>query len=257
MSYPRHQAHYRGRLGRVNHEPTHPVYLGVARLLHGFLRVITTAVWRGSEHLPTTGAAIIASNHISELDPLLLGEYIIWNGRWPHFLAKATLFRNPILLPILKATRQIPVHRGTARAADALGEAQRVLESGGVVIIYPEGTITADPLEWPMAAHSGAVRLSMATGAPIIPVGQWGANFALPPWGTRLWQPKRHAVCLVAGPAVDLGGFTNDREGVRRASAHLMAAITCCVEQARGERAPATRWHQRRKERVRPCEAHL
>lgn len=248
---------YPGHLGRVNHEPTHPVYFASASLAHLLLRLATSKTWQGAKHLPQRGAAIVVSNHISQLDPLLLGEFLIWNGRWPHFLAKSSLFDNRLLAPLLKATGQIPVYRDTAQAADSLLAARQVLSKGRLVVIYPEGTLTRDVLEWPMAAHSGAVRLALQTGAPMIPVGQWGANHALPDKKIKGWRPRRYDISICAGPPIDLTGYPATKKGIQQASAVMMAAITSCVEIARGESAPETRWHQRRNERVRPEEAFI
>lgn len=199
------------------------------------------------------GPAIIVPNHISSLDPVLIGVFLAYNGRWPHFLAKESMFRVPVLAWLMRDAQQIPVHRGSVQAKDCLVSARDALQSGQVVVLYSEGTITLDPDEWPMAVHTGAARLALGTGAPVIPVGQWGASFALPPRGIRPLRVGRWPVTIQAGPPVDLTSFgrdPSDRAAVRAASVAIADAITAQVEQIRGVEAPAERWHPRLARRV-------
>ncbi len=250
---------YRGELGKANFEPTNLAFRALVPSVHHLMRVLTkTPTWRGAENLPTDGAAIVVPNHISSLDPILIGEFLAYNGRWPHFLARANLFDRPILGPLLRDAEQIPVCRGSRRAGESLVEAEDQLDKGQVVVIYPEGTITFDPDEWPMAAHGGAARLALATGVPVIPVGQWGASFALPPRKIRSFSLHRAEITIDCGPPVDLSEFGSqpaDRQAVRAASVRIMNAITAQVEAARGEKAPEDRWQPRQHRRVPRTEA--
>ena len=77
-------------------------------------------------------------------------QFLAFSGRWPHFLAKASLFTVPALGRLLRACDQIPVERTSAKSADALQAAVAAVEAGQAVVIYPEGTITRDPSLWPM-----------------------------------------------------------------------------------------------------------
>lgn len=249
---------YRGLLGRVNHEPTTWVMPLVGPLVRRLLIWFTPSQVRGGEHIPQTGPMICTPNHVSSIDPLLVGVSLAYQGRWPHFLARANLFEHPVLGWLLRSAEQIPVHRGTARAKDALVAADAALERDQAVMIYPEGTITMDPLEWPMVAHTGAARLALRTGAPVIPVGQWGANHALPPRGVHKFKLRRWAVTIIYGPPVDLsdlGGAWQDRAIVHEATVRIMDAITALVEQARGEQAPPDRWHPELERRVPAADA--
>lgn len=247
-----------GRLARVNREPTTGAVRFIAPILHRFLPMWTSRSWLGAEHLPPSGPAIVVANHISNLDPPLLAESLAYQGRYPHFLAKSSLFMVPVLGRLLRWAEQIPVLRGSSQARDALVHAEAALAAGQVVVIYPEGTITFDPHEWPMAAHTGAARLALRTGAPVIPVGQWGANMALPPRKIRKFQLRRWPITIIYGAPVDLsefGGAWADREVARAATLKIMAAITALTAQARGEQPPDQRWHQRRNTHVAPAEA--
>lgn len=235
-----------GKLARLNQEPANATLRLAAPILHRVLRMWTRIEWRGSEHIPVAGPAIFVPNHISSLDPPQVGVYLAYNGRWPHFLARANLFEVPILGRLLRAAEQIPVYRRSAQAKDALIDATAALRRGQVVVIYPEGTITFDPDEWSMAGHSGAARLALETGAPVIPIGQWGANLAVPPRKIRPFRWRRARVTVICGAPVDLGEFGSawdDREAVRTATIRIMDSITTLVEQARGQTAPVDRWH--------------
>ncbi len=115
----------------------------------------------GAAHVPEHGPVILASNHVSYLDPLTLAWVADRQGRRVRFLAKAELFRKPALGWLLQAAHQIPVIRGSADAAGALGAAVDALHRGECVAVFPEGTISLD-LE-PMRGKSGTARLG-ATG---------------------------------------------------------------------------------------------
>ncbi|GAA2183453.1 lysophospholipid acyltransferase family protein [Brooklawnia cerclae] len=248
--------HYRGLLGRVNHEPANRTLAVAAVVAHRVMRLLTVTDWRQGERVPRRGPVIFVANHVSSLDPVIVGEYLAYNGRWPHFLARANLFEIPVLGAALRAAEQIPVHRGSTAAAGSLRDAEAMLDQGRAVVIYPEGTITFDPDEWPMAGHTGAARLALRTGAPVVPIGQWGANLAVPPRGIRPFRPfkrGRYPVTVICGDPVDLSEFAGraeDRETVRPATARIMDAITAMAEQARGLSAPQGRWLPRRKARV-------
>jgi 1-acyl-sn-glycerol-3-phosphate acyltransferase len=116
------------------------------------------------------------------------------------------------------------------------------------LIVYPEATITRDPAMWPMVGKTGAARIALATGAPVIPVAQWGAQRLLPPYAKRpvLWP--RVTVFARAGAPVelsDLRGAAPSAEVLDVATARIMAAITAELETIRAERAPATRFDPR------------
>lgn len=220
----------------ANPTPVQPTYRRLARFAGWLLRRITDQDWDNAEHLPRTGGAIVVSNHISYADPPALAQYLIWRGRWPRALGKSDLWKVPVIGRLARATGQIPVERGTERARDALVHAQDALEAGELIIVYPEGTITADPDTWPMTARPGAARLALKTGYPVIPVGQWGANFIMPgkrPGWPRLW-PRRTLVFRTGAPVdlSDLAGRT-DSEAVVAAGVRIMDAVTALVAQIR------------------------
>jgi 1-acyl-sn-glycerol-3-phosphate acyltransferase len=171
------------------------------------MTVMTRRDWRGMAHIPATGPVIIVANHLSHADPLVLAHFVYDAGRWPAFLAKSSIFAIPVVGPILVAAEQTPVNRGALDASAALDAAVAALGEGKTVIIYPEGTTTREPDLWPMRAKTGAARLWMATGAPVVPVVMWGPQRLFDPRTKRLRPVPRTPVTVVAGPPLDLAGW--------------------------------------------------
>lgn len=135
--------------------------------------------WRleGLEKIPAEGPVIVAGNHLSYVDPLAHGYFVVKAGRRPRFLAKQELFDARFVGTVLRGARQISVERGTGDRSP-LEDAGRAVERGEVVVIYPEGTTTTTHEDFsPGRGKTGAVRLSLATGVPILPVATWGGQF--------------------------------------------------------------------------------
>ncbi|MEO7263014.1 MAG: lysophospholipid acyltransferase family protein [Jatrophihabitantaceae bacterium] len=200
--------------------------------------------WAGLDRIPATGPAIVAVNHISYADPLIFARFIWDAGRVPRYLAKESLFRLPFLLGrIVTGAGQIPVHRETADAAQALQGAVEALGRGEVVLIYPEGTVTRDPDFWPMQAKTGVARLALlAPGVPVVPVGQWGAQDFLDVYSRRFRPWPRKRVTIRAGAPVDLSDFAGsapDSAVLHRMTDQIMAAVRDLVAEIRNEPPPA------------------
>jgi 1-acyl-sn-glycerol-3-phosphate acyltransferase len=166
--------------------------------------VMSRRDWRGMQHIPATGPAILVANHMSHADPFVLAHYVYDAGRWPHYLAKASVFRLPLLGRLLYAVKQIPVERGTIDAVKALDAAVGAVKAGHAVLIYPEGTTTKEPDLWPMRGKTGAARLWLATGAPVIPVVMWGPERLFDPRTKKLRPIPGTPVTVIAGPPLDL-----------------------------------------------------
>ena len=211
--------------------------------------------WRGMENIPEHGGFITVVNHNSYLDPLSYGHFQYNTGRVPRFLAKAGLFDIPIVGTVLRGTGQIPVYRETADAADAFRAAVKAVKAGECVAVYPEGTLTRDPDLWPMSGKTGAARLALLTGAPVIPVAQWGANHAMPPYAKkkRLRLFPRKTLKVLAGPPVDLSAYLGKEptaEVLREATDVIMDAVTALLAELRQETPPARRFEMRRRRAV-------
>jgi 1-acyl-sn-glycerol-3-phosphate acyltransferase len=197
------------------------------------------------EKLPRTGPYILAPNHMSNIDPVVVGEAVWRVGRAPRFLAKASLFSVPVVGAMLRALGQIPVERGGAsRGAIPLSAAKRLIAEGQGVIVYPEGSLTRDPDLWPMRGKTGAARLALQLGLPVIPVAHWGAQVLMPVNSTTIRLRPRAHVRLIFGDPVDLSdlGRVADKAAMATATDRIMAAITALLEELRGETAPAERW---------------
>lgn len=210
-------------------------------LLRGLMRLMTTKDWHGAEHLPAEGGFIAVSNHVTYADPLTFAHYLYNNGVPPRFLAKAPLFSTPVVGWVMRALDQVPVHRGTSKAKDAVDEGVEFLERGDVIAMFPEGTLTRDPGLWPMVARTGAARMALTTGVPVVPVAQWGAQRLLGRYSRILKPIPRKRVTVVAGPPIDLDdlrGKPVTNEVLREATARIMATLTSMVEDIRGEKAP-------------------
>ncbi len=225
------------------------LYRTVAGLIRGMLRCVTRKDWHGQDDMPAAGGFIAVSNHVTYADPLTLAHFLYNSGYPPHFLGKSTLFSLPFIGMILRKTDQIPVHRGTVRAKDAVDTGMKVLLKGDVIAIFPEGTLTRDPDLWPMMARTGAARMALETGVPVIPVAQWGAHKLLGHYSKRVHPFPRKMVTIKAGPAIyldDLRTKPLDNDKLREASKRIMDTLTVMVEEMRGEKAPAERYDMRK-----------
>ena len=197
--------------------------------------------WRGGEHLPRTGGALLAINHVSFADPIYDVAFVICHGRMPRFLAKSELWKVPVVRSVLAGGQHIPVYReSAARAGDAYREAIAALKRGEVVAFYPEATYTADPDGWPMRAKNGIGRIALVTGVPVIPVANWGTQDVLPPHSGRPRLGRR--VTIVAGPPVDLSrwlGGPRTRTALDAVTGAIMVDVAKLVGEIRGEMPPA------------------
>ncbi len=212
-----------------------------ASIVLPLLRLITSHDWRGISNLPSSGAVIVVSNHISYLDPLVFAHFLYKNGRAPRFLGKAEVFKIPVIGRIVAGSGQVPVERETEHATDALAHAIAFLKAGHCLGVYPEGTLTRDANYWPMRAKSGIARLAIITQAPVVPCAQWGAQQVLPAYSKRFSLFPRKKVIVSAGPALDFSrwkGMENDPMAVNEATEFVMAAVTKLLEEIRGEIAP-------------------
>jgi 1-acyl-sn-glycerol-3-phosphate acyltransferase len=217
-------------------------------ILTPMIASMTIRSWSGQQHIPAEGGAVIAANHVSHIDPLTLAHFLNETGRAVRYLAKDSLFEAPVVGQVLAGAGQIPVHRGASDAGDALRSAVAAVRAGEVLVVYPEGSLTRDPDEWPMRGKTGAARVALATGAPVIPVAQWGPQNLLPPYSKRLRLVGRTPVQVTAGPAVDLDdlhGQAGDPEAVHEATDRIMAAITELLAGIRGAPAPEQRFDPR------------
>jgi 1-acyl-sn-glycerol-3-phosphate acyltransferase len=224
-------------------------YHFAAALLRAIAWTMVKKDWHGAENLPKEGAFLAVSNHVTYADPVTFAHFLYNNGYAPRFLAKSQLFTMPVIGWLVKSLDQIPVYRGTSKAMEAVDDGITFLERGQCITIFPEGTLTRDPNLWPMVGRTGAARMALQTGVPVIPVAQWGAQRLLGRYSKVLKPIPRKKVTVVAGPAIDLDDLrgkplTNDV--LREATDRIMATLTRMVEQLRGEPAPAVPYDMRK-----------
>ncbi|MDI3279857.1 MAG: lysophospholipid acyltransferase family protein [Bacillota bacterium] len=124
----------------------------------------------GAENLPRRGGALLAANHVSLLDPVVLGAAV---RRRVYFMAKEELFRHPLLAALIRSLGAFPVRRGTADRR-ALNRATQLLAQGKVVGIFPEGTRSLDGQLQP--PYAGVALLASRTGVPVIPAAILGTQ---------------------------------------------------------------------------------
>jgi 1-acyl-sn-glycerol-3-phosphate acyltransferase len=169
--------------------------------------VLTTVAYRykaeGAEHLPSTGPALVAVNHKSDLDPVLAG---IAFGRQSCYFAKAELFDNRFFGRAVSELGAIPVHRGAGDRA-AIETALAILERGDVLVLFPEGTRYGD--DEIHTFQRGVGFLALRSGAPVIPMaikGSAGISFGL--------RPRLARIRAKVGAPVDLSGLEGRRSPV-------------------------------------------
>jgi 1-acyl-sn-glycerol-3-phosphate acyltransferase len=120
------------------------------------------------------------------------------------------------------------VERGSVEAVRSLDVLVDAINEGGVVIVYPEGTTTREPDLWPMRGKTGAARLALATGAPVVPVANWGAERVFDPRTGKLRLGLRTPVSVTAGKPIDLSrwvGATPNRAVLDEITEAIMLAI--------------------------------
>jgi 1-acyl-sn-glycerol-3-phosphate acyltransferase len=179
------------------------------------------------------GPLILAANHVSPVDPIVLTAACHRAGLAPRFLATGGVFRAPLVGAVMRHCGHIRVDRRTAGVAQALPAAVAALRAGSVVLVYPEGRIGLDPWMWPERGKTGAARMAAASGAPVLPVAQWGAHEVLPYatpkhlLGSLLRALRRRPVVQVRfGSPVDLSGLAGPAGGrARQATDRIVDGI--------------------------------
>ncbi|MBP8953702.1 MAG: 1-acyl-sn-glycerol-3-phosphate acyltransferase [Armatimonadetes bacterium] len=206
-----------------------PHYRFIVDYLLPTLLGLTGGVWTtGRRNVPTTGPALICPNHLSYLDPPLMGPVV---GRRCCFMAKRSLFQIPILGPFIRASYAYPVDRDEG-GRQAIRIATRLLEAGELVVIFPEGT--RSPSGEMLPGKPGPSLISSRTGAPIIPVGLWGTDIVMPRFSGGLHRCPIY-VCIgkpIPAPVAPDGGHVGKAQ-LREHTDLLMAEIARLRERAR------------------------
>ena len=217
----------------------------VAMVIAPILRLMFNIKTSGKENLPQ-GGYILVGNHLSYLDPFSFAYSVyLQMKRVPHYLAKESIFRIPIIGKILPKVGQIPVYRGGKSNEEPLRAAKEFLKAGQVVVIFPEGTLTRDPDQWPMRGKAGAIRLAVELGLPIVPCGQWGVEKVLGNYSKKFRPNPFHVVRVKIGKPMffrELDGKTPTAQELADATDKVMREISAIVGELRGETPPAQLW---------------
>jgi 1-acyl-sn-glycerol-3-phosphate acyltransferase len=185
-------------------------YLTAAMVVKPLMRTWFRIRLEGEEHIPEAGPVILASNHRSNMDPVLLASAV---RRPVAFMAKAELFVGPLGWA-LHWIGQFPVRRGGIDR-EALRQTDAVLARGSMLGLFPEGTRGDGRFS---AVHPGLAYIVVRQRCPVLPVAIFGTERVRRRLG---WLPFASPVRIVIGPAIDLPQSTSDRAG-RRAASELL-----------------------------------
>jgi 1-acyl-sn-glycerol-3-phosphate acyltransferase len=202
-----------------------PLYTVGKFVVGNFMKLGWRPTVEGQEHVPMSGGAILAANHLSVSDELFLGSVV---KRQVHFWAKEDYFimdgvKGAVIGSIMRGLGAIPVHREGGRAAlHALDAAIPVLQSGELVGIFPEGTRSADGKLH--RGRTGVARLAMEAGVPVIPVGFIGTE-EVQPIGHRVPRLFKGEVTVKFGPPLDFSSRSSERSEMRAITDEIMKEI--------------------------------
>ena len=188
-----------------------PRYAQVRRVFGGFVRAVYRLEVVGAENIPSSGGAVIAGNHESILDGIILGAAV---ERDLCFLGKSELWRLRPLAWLLDGIGAIRIERGRGDV-EALARAVSALEAGRVVAIFPQGAVRGDR-RW----RRGAARLALATGVPIVPVRLVGTARALS--RTRIGFPRLR---IVFGEPIPVVATPDDPDAATELTERMRVAI--------------------------------
>ncbi len=234
--------------------PGHGERLGAAWwLVIGVLYVPVSLLirirYRNLAKLPQSGGAIIVTNHVSHIDPLLVAKLVIDGARRPRFLAKDSIFDVFAVGAAMRWMGHIPVRRGTTVARQSFDAAVAALNAGGVIVLHPEGTVTRDPAGWPMAGKTGAARLALlAPDVPVVPIAQWGVQNSIDLYAKKVRLLPRPKHVLSVGAPIDLAAYRGrppDAQTLRAVTEVIMKRLRSDVAELRGlpePDAPLYRW---------------
>lgn len=177
-------------------ETVYPPVIGLALTIFKLMGwEITTS---GTEHIPASGPAVLATNHVGYLDFVFVGYAARRRKRLVRFMAKQEVFEHKIAGPLMRGMKHIPADR-YGKADAAISHSVSALRSGEIVGMFPEGTISRSFV--PSVAKTGAARIAMEAGAPLIPGAVWGTQRILTKGRPKNFQRKL-AITVDLGPPV-------------------------------------------------------
>ena len=196
----------------------------------GLARACFDVRFSGMGNIPRRGPSIIASNHISVIDLVIIAMGPSSRGRTVRFLAAAEMFDKPLVGTGLRLIKQIPIRRGERDFA-ALEEAAGVIATGALAGIFPEGGVGLGPGPLQPGRH-GAARIALSGAVPLIPTAIWGTHHRWPRSGFRWPPPWRPSVACVFGPPITPVGSPRNPKDVRELTDRLMSEIAHALARA-------------------------
>jgi 1-acyl-sn-glycerol-3-phosphate acyltransferase len=217
-------------------------------------RILGRRSFEGLRHVAVPGPVLVVANHISHLDPVYTAVFLRKSGRVPHIMAKASLWRLPIVGRVIAGTGQIPVERGGGQGQTGLEAAIHALQVGKMVLIYPDGTVSRDPDGWPMKPRPGVAAMALAGDFPVVPVVHWGTQEVFVPYTKGGFRPlPRKKIRVVAGPPVDLSQYRGrpvDARLIRDVSYAIQGAVRDLLGEVRGQAPPPEFFDQKKADRL-------
>jgi 1-acyl-sn-glycerol-3-phosphate acyltransferase len=177
--------------------PSDRTYRWVQRVVATFFRLLGLRITvHGEEHLPTTGAAVVASNHTGFLDFTFIGYAARERGRLVRFMSKLSTFQSPFSGWLMRAMRHVPVDRWSG--AIAYRQARRLLDEGEIVGVFPEATISRSWLV--KGLKPGAAGLAVSKSVPLVPAAVWGSHRVMTVDGHRSLRRGKAITILLGKP---------------------------------------------------------
>ena len=202
-----------------------PLLRGLVRIAFWtILQILAGFRIHHKDRVPTGGGVLLCPNHLCDADPAAIYAAV---PRPAHFMAKAELFDHPVLGPLIRLCRAFPIKRDTADRS-ALKRAQSLLESGEMVVIFPEGGGNHEGLLQPL--QSGALLIALKAKVPIVPVALVNTNGILP-YGTLLPRRSHRPVEVTFGEPIDLSNLYGKRGAVDEATRRLTVRLAEMLDQ--------------------------
>jgi 1-acyl-sn-glycerol-3-phosphate acyltransferase len=179
----------------------------------------------GVERIPRTGSAILAANHTSALDGIVLAYLVARRRSRPtRYLVASEFFDRPFHGFCLRTFKQIPIRRGTGDSG-ALDEAVATVRQGAIAGIFPEGTVNPDPSGPMLRGRTGLARIALAASAPVIRVAIWGTQARWPRTGLTFRRPFRPTVALAFGQPIEPDGDSSSLDDIQAFTELVMGRI--------------------------------
>ena len=195
----------------------------IGRIVFGaFFHLMFRMHFVDAHNLPPTGGGVVAPNHISSLDPVVIQLLVTGRHRTLHFFSGTEFFARPVIGHGLRAFDQIPLKRGS-NDTEAMEKAVALARDGRLFGLFPEGKINNERAL--LRGRRGAARIAVGSGTPLIPMGVWGTQVRWPGSGLTFRRPWRPTVVVVVGEPVQVDPNATSAREILHLTNDLMARI--------------------------------